>query len=162
MMILQIAIIAVILIVLFVLIMNGVYGVNDENLLDVTNPNGPGGVGYAYEEVYVTLAGPEDELARLFKARTICFVVLIFSEVWVALESRSVRTSIVKLPFNLALILFILFVLGILAVLTMYDLAQAYLNMVPLTSTDWAIAFGCSLPVIIGTEIFKMTQRAKK
>ena len=88
-----------------------------------------------------------------------CMITLIFSEIWIVYEARSIRKSIFQGIFNFTLTILALIVLAILALITQYDLAQAYLNMVTLSPIDWGIAFGASIIVVLTSKIYKLIIR---
>ena len=116
-------------------------------------------IGYVFErrpEPY-SFSGENIDIDKLieWKAQTLCLVTLIFSEIWMAFESRSIKVGLFKGPKNWALYILIAFVFGILALITIWDVAQIYLVIITLSPWDWLIAFGASLIVLIVTEIYK-------
>jgi Ca2+-transporting ATPase len=161
--IIQIITVSCVLIVLWVLINNETYPLLRENFQDViyTNPfDGISYSGYVFdEERYLFSEGENLDLLRLFKGQTICMITLIFSEIWIVYEARSIRKSIFQGIFNFALTILVLIVVAILAFITQYDLAQAYINIVTLSPIDWGIAFGSSLIVIIISKLYKLIIR---
>jgi P-type Ca2+ transporter type 2C len=159
MMIIQITIMATTLIILFLLIYNGIYAMAPENEVLVgpngyvnpdQNPNDPNSPAW-----FSVTDAIQNGYLDLFKAQTVCYVSLIFMEAWVVLESRSIKTSIFKAQTSWGLYLLIGFVLAIVVFITNFQLTQSYLDLVPMSALDWAIAIGASLPVLIVSEIYK-------
>ncbi len=162
----QIFTISVGLILVWLVIQNEIFPVFSENYQDLiyTNPiNGIERVGYVKKagEFVVFSNGENYDLLLLYKAQTICFISLIFSEIWVALEARSIKKSIFKVKINLLLLFFILFVLGVVALLVFYNVTQSYLHFIILSPWDWCLAIGCSFLVILTTELWKKLRTNK-
>ena len=161
--VIQIITVSCVLIALWVLINNETYPLLPENFLDVsyTNPfDGISYTGYVFNNDRIVFSGGEnlDKLLE-FKAQTMCMITLIFTELWIVYEARSIRKSVFQGIFNFTLTLMVLIVLAILALITQYDLAQAYLNMVTLSPVDWGIALGASLTVVVISKVYKLIIR---
>jgi Ca2+-transporting ATPase len=91
----------------------------------------------------------------IFKAQTMCFATLFLGEAWVSLEARSEHRSMFKMPVNLALYIFLgLSVLILLFVLN-FSLANIFLDLIVLSSSDWVAIILASLVPIVVMEIFK-------
>ncbi len=159
MMILQIATIVIVIITLWLMIMGDKIPIYDENYIDprFVNPwSHFERIGYGFEyEIYSFSDRENIKLLREWKAQTICLVTLIFSEIWMAFEARSIKVGLFKGPKNNALYILIAFVVGILLLITFWDFAQFYLVIITMSYKDWLIAFGASLIVLIVSEIYK-------
>ncbi len=161
MMILQISTIAIVVITLWLMVFHGRIPLFDENFIDprFVNPwSGNEIIGYVFEYAPYSFSGGENvdiELLTEWKAQTLCLVTLIFSEIWMVFEARSIKLGIFKGSKNIALFVLIAFVFGILFLITIWDVAQIYLVIITLSYWDWLIAFGASLIVLIVSEIYK-------
>ncbi len=161
MMILQIATIVIVIITLWLMIMYDKIPIFDENYIDprFLNPwSGNENIGYVFErrpEPYSFSGGENIDKLIEWKAQTVCLITLIFSEIWMAFEARSIKVGIFKGPKNIALYILITLVFAILFLITIWDVAQMYLVIITLSWKDWLIAFGASLIVLIVSEIYK-------
>jgi Ca2+-transporting ATPase len=88
-------------------------------------------------------------------ARSVCYVTLVFSEMWVALESRSETRSIFKAQMNLFLYFCLAFVLFTLYLVTTLPIAHRFLETMPLNGGDWALGIGLSLIPLAFMELYK-------
>ncbi|MHA1745412.1 MAG: cation transporting ATPase C-terminal domain-containing protein, partial [Promethearchaeota archaeon] len=98
-------------------------------------------------------------LLRFFKGQTMAFITLVLSEIWIVYEARSIKRSVFQGIFNITLTILIFIVLAILALITQYDLAQAYINIVPLSPIDWGVCFGGSLMVVLVSLMYKRIRK---
>ncbi|MHA1919879.1 MAG: cation-translocating P-type ATPase [Promethearchaeota archaeon] len=159
MMILQIATIVIVIITLWLMIIHNKIPLYDENFIDPQfyNPWSENTIiGYVFEYKPYSFSDHQNvDLLVEWKAQTLCLVTLIFSEIWIALESRSIKVGLFKGPKNVALYILITLVLGILFLITFWDVAQIYLVIITMSKWDWLIAFGASLIVLIVSEIYK-------
>ncbi|MHA1765549.1 MAG: cation-translocating P-type ATPase [Promethearchaeota archaeon] len=159
MMILQIATIVIVIITLWLMIIHNKIPLYDENFIDPQfyNPWSENTIiGYVFEYKPYSFSDHQNvDLLIEWKAQTLCLVTLIFSEIWIALESRSIKVGLFKGPKNVALYILITLVLGILFLITFWDVAQIYLVIITMSKWDWLIAFGASLIVLIVSEIYK-------
>ncbi|MHA1856331.1 MAG: cation-translocating P-type ATPase [Promethearchaeota archaeon] len=159
MMILQIATIVIVIITLWLMIIHNKIPLYDENFIDPQfyNPWSENTIiGYVFEYKPYSFSDHQNvDLLIEWKAQTLCLVTLIFSEIWIALESRSIKVGLFKGPKNAALYILITLVLGILFLITFWDVAQIYLVIITMSKWDWLIAFGASLIVLIVSEIYK-------
>ncbi|MHA1475106.1 MAG: HAD-IC family P-type ATPase, partial [Promethearchaeota archaeon] len=161
MMILQISTISIVIITLWLMVFHGRIPLFDENFIDprFANPwSGNEIIGYIFAREPYSFSGGENvdiELLTEWKAQTLCLVTLIFSEIWMVFEARSIKLGIFKGSKNIALFVLIAFVFGILFLITIWDVAQIYLVIITLSYWDWLIAFGASLIVLIVSEIYK-------
>ncbi|MHA1718145.1 MAG: cation transporting ATPase C-terminal domain-containing protein, partial [Promethearchaeota archaeon] len=159
MMILQIATIVIVIITLWLMIIHNKIPLYDENFIDPQfyNPWSENTIiGYVFEYKPYSFSDHQNvDLLVEWKAQTLCLVTLIFSEIWIALESRSIKVGLFKGPKNAALYILITLVLGILFLITFWDVAQIYLVIITMSKWDWLIAFGASLIVLIVSEIYK-------
>ncbi len=161
MMILQITTIAIVIITLWLMVFHGKIPLYVENFIEprFVNPwTGNENIGYIFEhKFYILSTGENMDIDKLieWKAQTLCFVTLIFSEIWMAFEARSIKRGIFKGSKNIALFILLALVLGILFLITIWDVAQMYLVIITLSPWDWLIAFGASLIVLIVSEIYK-------
>ncbi len=159
MMLLQIFVIGGIIIAVWILIDMDIYLINDSNLATphFINPiTGNEVIGFANTdgEEYINIL--DLKRAKLWKAQTVCFLILVFSEIWVVYESRSDKTSIIKGRTNVWLN-FLIMVVVISCILLVYlDLTRSYLHFTGLSYMDWGIIFGASLIVVFVTEIWKL------
>lgn len=164
----QIATVSIILITLWVFINNGTYPLFRENFIDIsyTNPfDGVSHVGYPYDPVvgepfYITFSdGGDLKVLRFYKGQTMAFITLVLSEIWIVYEARSIKRSVFQGMFNIILTILISIVLAILALITQYDLAQAYINIVPLSPIDWGVCFGGSLILVLVSVVYKKIRK---
>ncbi|MHA1674097.1 MAG: cation-translocating P-type ATPase [Promethearchaeota archaeon] len=164
----QIATVSIVLLALWVLINNDIYALQPENFIDVVyvNPfSGESLVGYVYDPVLsepIRIAfseGGDLAILRILKAQTMVFITLVLSEIWIVYEARSIKRSVFQGIFNITLTILILIVLGILALITQYDLAQAYINIVPLSPIDWGVCLGGSLMVVLVSLVYKRIRK---
>jgi len=161
MMILQITTISIVIITLWLMVFHGKIPLYEENFIEprFVNPwTGNENIGYVFEHKFHILSTGENmDIDKLieWKAQTLCFVTLIFSEIWMAFEARSIKRGIFKGSKNIALFILLALVLGILFLITIWDVAQMYLVIITLSPWDWLIAFGASLIVLIVSEIYK-------
>ncbi|WP_457556467.1 cation-translocating P-type ATPase [Candidatus Harpocratesius sp.] len=159
MMFIQIIFIALLLIGIWHAVYKGVLPLNSENLTDVifTNPiTNEIHTGYTYRgDRIIYEPGINDDLFRLFKAQSMCFISLFMCEIWVALECNSNKRSLFKNQFNFVMNILLWFSIAILIFLTQNPVARAYLNIVPLSKMDWIIAIGSSFIFLFFVEIIK-------
>ena len=161
MMIMQIVVMGGLVIALWIMIQTDVYGLNPTNELDihVISPFGNDYYGFVFDGNPVLISEFNDpNLLKLMKGQTMCFIVVVFSEIWIALEARSIKKSMFKGEKNVALIILITFVLIVVLGVLNYGYAQAYLGFVNLSVWDWIMAISLSFTVVIITEIFKKVQ----
>ncbi|MHA1519913.1 MAG: cation-translocating P-type ATPase [Promethearchaeota archaeon] len=159
----QIATVSVVLIALWVLINKGIYPLLRENYVDLEYINPISGhelSGYVYDSQYILFSDARDlKLLRFFKGQTMAFITLVLSEIWIVYEARSIKRSVLQGILNITLTILILLVLAILALITQWDLAQAYINIVPLSPIDWGVCFGGSLMVVLVSVVYKKIRR---
>jgi Ca2+-transporting ATPase len=161
MMILQISTISIVIITLWLMIIYEKIPIFEENNIEpffIAPWDGLERIGYVFERVtynFSEYGNLNIELLKEWKAQTVCFVTLFFSEIWIAYEARSIKAGIFKRSKNIALFILIAFVLGILLLITIWDFAQFYLVILTLSPWDWLIAFGASLIVLFVSEIYK-------
>ena len=161
MMILQITTISIVIITLWLMVFHGKIPLYDENFIEprFLNPwTGNENIGYVFkDEFHILSIGLNMDIDKLieWKAQTLCLVTLVFSEIWMVFEARSIKVGIFKGSKNTALFILLAFVLGILFLITIWDAAQMYLVIITLSLWDWLIAFGASLIVLIVSEIYK-------
>ncbi|MHA1585576.1 MAG: cation-translocating P-type ATPase [Promethearchaeota archaeon] len=165
MMLLQIGVMVAILSLIWFLIMSNVYPIFTENMANVSYYNpfsheshigyaNPSSIGFAYQTF--GLDGNTDiSVLKLYKAQTMVFIVLVFSETWIALESRSDRRGMFKIKINPTLVIFIIFLFALMGALVLNPFTRAYLHLIPLNWIDWTVTIGASVLFIIITEIWK-------
>ncbi len=143
-------------------LLNDIIMVNDVNMQEIIalNPfSGELRSGYLNDGTFINfLDGQNPELLVIFKGRTMCFIILLLSETWIALESRSNKISIFKSKINILLYIFLLGVLALMFFLLHYNLAQIYIGFLNLSRNDWIICLSASLIPLVITEIYKLTQ----
>jgi Ca2+-transporting ATPase len=94
------------------------------------------------------------DLSRI-KAQTICYITLIFSEIWVVFEARSETRSIFKSQINIFLYICIAIVLLSLIALMTVDYAHSYFLFVGLNPGDWVIGIFTSFIPLVVMELYK-------
>ncbi|UYP45173.1 Potassium-transporting ATPase ATP-binding subunit [Candidatus Lokiarchaeum ossiferum] len=163
MMVIQILIIGGVVFVLWIMIQQDIYGINPTNEIDVHVFNIFSGNEYdgwfASEGNTIKIEDLTDLELLTKKAQTMCFIVVVFSEIWIAFEARSVKKSMFKGEKNIALILLVSFVIVVLLLVLNWGLAQSYIGFINLSAFDWILAIFLSLLVVIISEIFKIIQK---
>ena len=105
--------------------------------------------------IYKTVMELEARDLRIMKAQAVCMITLFFSEMWIALESRSERHSIFHGPANFILYAVLILVMALLVALMQWDYFHSYLLLTGLSLYDWAFGIGASLIPVIIIEIYK-------
>lgn len=98
------------------------------------------------------------------KAETLFFATLIFSRLFNGLSCRSLNNQSISMnPFNNIPLLSSIFisVFFTYAVIS-YDIFRGAFHTVNLTGFEWFLAIGCSMIVLISTEIYKFINKVKK
>ena len=98
-MIMQIVVMGGLVIALWIMIQTDIYGLNPTNELDihVISPFGNEYYGFVFDGNEVLISEFNDpNLLKIMKGQTMCFIVVVFSEIWIALEARSIKKSMFK------------------------------------------------------------------
>lgn len=164
MMAVQILVVVGVIFVLWVMIQTDIYGINPTNEIDIHVVNLISGNEYegfvvGDDRILIGDFANWGMELKIMKAQTMCFIVIVFSEIWIAFEARSVKKSMFKGEKNIALIVLVSFVILVILGVLNYGLAQAYIGFINLSVFDWIIAIFLSFIVIIVSEIFKRFQK---
>jgi Ca2+-transporting ATPase len=93
------------------------------------------------------------------KASTICLVIVTFSEIWTALSVRSEKKSVFKTQHNYPLYGFLIALVCVLIFIISTKWGQGYFLVLPLSASDWILAFGISLITLGIDELYKAMLR---
>ncbi len=150
----QIVIVLIVALTIWFIVNNGAYGLNAENLRPVEDIRG-NPAGYLIDGGHQTPDEIGTEKMQELKARTMIFVTVIFSEMWVAFEGRSLNLPFYKCKHNKILYALIFLVLLIIVGIMSFDIPKSYLVLISFSASDWVFSIGCSFFIVAGSEIVK-------
>ncbi len=98
-----------------------------------------------------------DEVLR--KGRTVCLMTITFGEMWIALESRTLKVGVLRGQFSLLLYFLLIWSIGMLYLLVTTPTSLQFVQLMRPAWQDWVISFVASLVIPIFSGVYKLVAK---